>query len=96
MALSRQIPNVVQVQSWNWAQTAYALYVEICESNRGVVGGVPSHFGKEGRCGLYWSDSNVCRAYGGVGRECICAITASFCWQYWYMSEISSVVGSTV
>ena len=36
------------------------LYVITCTSNRGVAGGVPYHFGKGGRCGLYVRAIGVC------------------------------------
>ena len=46
---SCRLACVVQFQLWNSAYKAFALYIAICASNRGVVGGVPSHFGKGGR-----------------------------------------------
>ena len=45
---SCRLACVVQFQLWNSAYKDFALYVAICARSRGVVGGVPSHFGKEG------------------------------------------------
>ena len=47
--LSFRLAGVVHVQSCTTVQKASDLYVAIWARNRGVVGGLPSHFGKRGR-----------------------------------------------
>ena len=44
---------MVRVHLFTPAHKAYDLYVAIWARNRGIVGGMTSHFGKGGRLGLY-------------------------------------------
>ena len=51
--LRRLYACVVLIQSCTPEQNAYDLYVATCMRKRGVLGGIPSHFGKGGRLDLY-------------------------------------------
>ena len=72
---------VVCVQLWTPEYKALALYVENYTINRGVVGGVLSHFGKGGSCGLYGLECVGCGDDDRDSRTCMYAIIVVLCWR---------------